>query len=226
MSPATRAWGSNGHGHPHSPSQCSASEAASAIRPSTTAPHTHGTRRRGRSAKALIPFLPTVMSGEEAWAADHTIRRSIEIHAGVAQNPKILSFQSRSSSFPHAKRDDGRTQQMRPSQRTTRSAETAPTFAQGGPFWPSGRTLALTQRTPCPRRAPAPARPIWSVCGSGSSRLLTYPGGGCQGWAGRGFGGGVRGGVACSGVARGRPGLLRSTTLGLVPGPATRCLMG
>jgi alanine dehydrogenase len=60
-------------------------------------------------SEALIPFLPTVMSGEEAWAADHTIRRSIEIHAGVVQNPKILSFQSRSPSFPHAKRDDGRT---------------------------------------------------------------------------------------------------------------------
>jgi hypothetical protein len=33
-------------------------------------------------------------------------------------------------------------------------------------------------------------------------------------------------GVLESGVARGRPGLLWSATLGLAPGPATRCLMG
>src|SRR5947209_5898162 len=51
-------------------------------------------------SEALIPFIPTVMSGEEAWAADPTMRRSIEIHAGVVKNPKILSFQSRSPAFP------------------------------------------------------------------------------------------------------------------------------
>jgi alanine dehydrogenase len=58
-------------------------------------------------SEALIPFLETVMSGEEAWDADRTIHRAIEIRAGVAQNPKILSFQSRSRAYPHAKLDAG-----------------------------------------------------------------------------------------------------------------------
>ena len=35
------------------------------------------------------------------------IRRAIEIHAGIVHNPKILSFQSRSPSFPHARLDGG-----------------------------------------------------------------------------------------------------------------------
>ena len=55
-------------------------------------------------SEALIPYLATVMSGEDAWDADLTIHRAIEIRAGVVQNPKILSFQSRSPTFPHAKR--------------------------------------------------------------------------------------------------------------------------
>ena len=54
-------------------------------------------------SEALIPFLATVMSGDAAWQADPTIRRAIEIRKGVVQNPKILSFQSRSSAFPHVK---------------------------------------------------------------------------------------------------------------------------
>jgi alanine dehydrogenase len=53
-------------------------------------------------SEALIPFLATVMSGDDAWDADQTIRRAIEIRAGVVQNPRILSFQSRSPTFPHA----------------------------------------------------------------------------------------------------------------------------
>jgi hypothetical protein len=54
-------------------------------------------------SEALIPFLATVMSGGDAWDADLTVRRAIEIRAGVVQNPKILSFQSRSSAFPYPK---------------------------------------------------------------------------------------------------------------------------
>ena len=56
-------------------------------------------------SEALIPFLATVMSGEEAWDAEPTISRAIEIRAGVVQNPKILSFQSRSPTYPHPKMD-------------------------------------------------------------------------------------------------------------------------
>jgi alanine dehydrogenase len=56
-------------------------------------------------SEALIPFLATVMSGEQAWDADLTISRAIEIRAGVVQNPKILSFQSRSPTYPHPRLD-------------------------------------------------------------------------------------------------------------------------
>jgi alanine dehydrogenase len=52
-------------------------------------------------SEALIPYLAAIMSGEDAWDADMTIRRAIEIRAGVVQNHKILSFQSRSSTFPY-----------------------------------------------------------------------------------------------------------------------------
>jgi alanine dehydrogenase len=54
-------------------------------------------------SEALIPHLPGVMAGSKAWDTDPTIQRAIEIRDGVVQNPKILSFQSRSPSFPHRK---------------------------------------------------------------------------------------------------------------------------
>jgi alanine dehydrogenase len=54
-------------------------------------------------SEALIPFLGTVMAGRDAWESDETIRRAIEIRDGVVLNPKILSFQSRSPVYPHAK---------------------------------------------------------------------------------------------------------------------------
>jgi hypothetical protein len=41
------------------------------------------------------------MAGPEAWEATPTIRRAIEIRAGVVQNPAILSFQGRSPLHPH-----------------------------------------------------------------------------------------------------------------------------
>ncbi|WP_330474020.1 N(5)-(carboxyethyl)ornithine synthase [Terrabacter sp. C0L_2] len=52
-------------------------------------------------SEALLPFLPTVMAGPDAWEASPTIRRSIEIRGGVVQNPAILSFQGRSPVHPH-----------------------------------------------------------------------------------------------------------------------------
>jgi alanine dehydrogenase len=55
-------------------------------------------------SEALIPFLAPVMSGAEGWEASETIRRAIEIRDGVIQNPKIISFQSRSPEYPHARR--------------------------------------------------------------------------------------------------------------------------
>jgi alanine dehydrogenase len=54
-------------------------------------------------SEALIPFMSTVMAGPAAWDADPTIRRAIEIRDGVVQNPKILTFQGRSATYPHAR---------------------------------------------------------------------------------------------------------------------------
>jgi len=53
------------------------------------------------NSEALLPFLPTVLSGPDAWDANETIRRAIEIRGGTVQNPDILSFQSRSPDYPH-----------------------------------------------------------------------------------------------------------------------------
>lgn len=52
-------------------------------------------------SEALIPYLRTVMAGPAAWDQDPTIRLAIEIRDGVVQNPKILSFQGRSTDHPH-----------------------------------------------------------------------------------------------------------------------------
>ena len=54
-------------------------------------------------SEALIPYLRTVMDGPAAWDQDRTIRLAIEIRDGVVQNPKIHSFQGRSSEYPHAR---------------------------------------------------------------------------------------------------------------------------
>ena len=52
-------------------------------------------------SEALLPFLPTVMDGPDAWDRDHTIRRAIEIRDGVIQNEAILTFQGRAPAHPH-----------------------------------------------------------------------------------------------------------------------------
>ena len=53
------------------------------------------------NSEALLPFLRTVLGGSDAWDADPTIRRAIEIRDGVIQNPAILSFQGRAPAHPH-----------------------------------------------------------------------------------------------------------------------------
>ncbi|MGZ6643300.1 MAG: N(5)-(carboxyethyl)ornithine synthase [Solirubrobacteraceae bacterium] len=55
-------------------------------------------------SEALTPFVPAVMSGPDVWDDDPTIRRAIEIRTGVVCNPRIISFQSRSPSYPHERR--------------------------------------------------------------------------------------------------------------------------
>jgi alanine dehydrogenase len=53
------------------------------------------------NSEALLPFLGTVLSGPEAWGANETISRAIEIQDGHIRNPAILSFQGRSGDHPH-----------------------------------------------------------------------------------------------------------------------------
>jgi alanine dehydrogenase len=55
-------------------------------------------------SEALLPFLRTVMAGSDAWDADDSIRRAIEIRDGVIQNPAILAFQRRALEYPHLPR--------------------------------------------------------------------------------------------------------------------------
>ena len=52
-------------------------------------------------SEALIPFLRPVIGGPDAWDADETIRRAIDIREGVVQNPEILAFQNRAPEYPH-----------------------------------------------------------------------------------------------------------------------------
>ena len=50
---------------------------------------------------ALIVHLPTVINGRESWQKSETIRRAINIDAGIIQNSTILSFQNRQPNYPH-----------------------------------------------------------------------------------------------------------------------------
>jgi len=52
-------------------------------------------------SQALLPHLGTVLGGPGVWDSDQTIRRAIEIRAGIIQNPNILSFQHRAAQYPH-----------------------------------------------------------------------------------------------------------------------------
>ncbi len=56
---------------------------------------------------ALIVHLPTLVAGREAWQQNETIRRAVNIDAGVVQNPDILSFQNRQPHYPHTPIDPG-----------------------------------------------------------------------------------------------------------------------
>jgi alanine dehydrogenase len=58
-------------------------------------------------SEALLPYLDTVLSGPEAWDADQTIRRAVEILDGQVRNPSILSFQNRLPDYPYAHRGPG-----------------------------------------------------------------------------------------------------------------------
>ncbi len=50
---------------------------------------------------ALLPFLPILMGGPDAWANSETVTRAIEIRDGAVANPAILEFQGRAQGYPH-----------------------------------------------------------------------------------------------------------------------------
>jgi alanine dehydrogenase len=53
------------------------------------------------NSEALMPYLRSVLDGPDAWEADETIRRAIEIRQGTIRNPAVLAFQHRSPIYPH-----------------------------------------------------------------------------------------------------------------------------
>jgi alanine dehydrogenase len=52
-------------------------------------------------SEAVLPYLRPVMAGPAGCDGDETVRRAIEMRAGVVQNPRILSFQHRAADYPH-----------------------------------------------------------------------------------------------------------------------------
>ena len=54
-------------------------------------------------SEALLPYLPVVAAGPDAWDDEEVLSRAIEIRDGVVQNPKILTFQGRAAEYPHPK---------------------------------------------------------------------------------------------------------------------------
>ncbi len=52
-------------------------------------------------SEALIPFLRPVLEGPDAWEADETLSRAIEIRDGRVRNTAILDFQHRSEEYPY-----------------------------------------------------------------------------------------------------------------------------
>jgi N5-(carboxyethyl)ornithine synthase len=50
---------------------------------------------------ALIVHLEAVIGGRDCWQKNETIRRAINIDAGIIQNPEILSFQNRQPNYPY-----------------------------------------------------------------------------------------------------------------------------
>jgi N5-(carboxyethyl)ornithine synthase len=50
---------------------------------------------------ALIVHIPSVVAGRESWQQNETIRRAVNIDAGVVVKPAILSFQHRKPNYPH-----------------------------------------------------------------------------------------------------------------------------
>jgi len=50
---------------------------------------------------SVLPFLPIIVRGPQAWERDETLKRAIHIDQGKIINPRILAFQNRSELYPH-----------------------------------------------------------------------------------------------------------------------------
>ncbi|SEK85347.1 N(5)-(carboxyethyl)ornithine synthase [Pacificibacter marinus] len=50
---------------------------------------------------ALIVYLQTMIEGRASWQENETIRRAMNVDAGVIVKPNILSFQNRQLEYPH-----------------------------------------------------------------------------------------------------------------------------
>ncbi len=50
---------------------------------------------------ALVVHLPDVIEGHARWQQNETLKRAVNIDAGVVQKSEILSFQKRKSDYPH-----------------------------------------------------------------------------------------------------------------------------
>lgn len=53
-------------------------------------------------SEVVLAFLQDIAAGPDAWNANPTIAHAIEIREGVVVNPRILSFQQRAETWPHA----------------------------------------------------------------------------------------------------------------------------
>jgi alanine dehydrogenase len=53
------------------------------------------------NSNALMPFLRPVLEGVDAWDANETLSRAIEIRDGQVANPNILDFQGRATQPPY-----------------------------------------------------------------------------------------------------------------------------
>ena len=51
---------------------------------------------------ALVVHLPAVIDGRDSWQKNETVRRAINVDAGVIMKSTILSFQNRQPDYPHA----------------------------------------------------------------------------------------------------------------------------
>ncbi len=51
---------------------------------------------------ALVVYVPTVIEGRASWQNNETIRRAVNVDAGVIVKPIILTFQNRQPEYPHA----------------------------------------------------------------------------------------------------------------------------